>query len=100
MSTYQLFGPMLGHMEILRWANMFPLHPVYIPLCEENAMPTPKKCRYSHDPVVDERIAADVAQLPRRPVPAYGEQSKKHGRHSTLAIRNARISKLVARSDP
>ena len=56
----------------------------------------PPKPRYSRDVVVDARISAGVASLPRMPLPAPGERSSRHGTHTGRAIRNMPLRKPVA----
>ena len=55
----------------------------------------PPKPRYSRDVVVDARISADVASLPRMPLPARGERSTRHRAHTGRAIRNVPLRKPV-----
>ena len=59
----------------------------------------PPKPRYSRDAVVDARISADVASLPRMPLPGAGERSIRHGTHTGRAIRNMPIAKACGAAD-
>ena len=97
-----LFDP-LGdthtQQALLRWTGVYPTYatyPAHAWQWHQDRAPAPRKLRYSNDPAVDGRIAADVNQLQRKPLPAPGEQSRKHGRCSARAIQNIRLPKLDA----
>ena len=86
MTALILFDP-LGdthtQQALLRWTGVYPTYltcatyPVHVWQWHQDKAPAPRKLRYSNDPAVDGRIAADVNQLQRKPLPAPGEQSKK-----------------------
>ena len=79
-----------------RWTGVYTC--AYTSQAAQWGQPEPKLPRkpryYRDDPERDAQIAGDVASLPRRPPPAPGQRSSKHGMHSDRAIRNARLPKL------
>ena len=84
-------GP--ARQVLLRWTGVSPAY-------SHAELNPPRRTRYSWNEEENARIAADIAALPQRSLPAPCPRQRKHGINTDKAIRNARLPKAVLDTAP